>query len=82
MAAQGIATSFPDYVPDELAAKDVKEATDYLYLNYLIVDRRTGDLSKGAGVRLVKFAEQQGKAIGKKVFYGDCWRGNNDGLMK
>ena len=82
VAAQGVSTSFPDYVPEELAAKQVRDATDYLYLNYLIADRRTGDLAKGAGNRLVEFGEQQGRARGKTMFYGDCWRGNRDGLMR
>lgn len=82
VAAIGISTSFPNYVPPELAGEDVRKATDYLYLNYLIVDRRTGDLAKGAGYHLVAFATEQGKALGESIFYGDCWRGNNDGLMK
>ncbi|SPO23528.1 uncharacterized protein UTRI_02207 [Ustilago trichophora] len=82
VAAQGVSTSFPDYVPEKLAAKEVKESSDYLYLNYLIADRRTGDLAKGAASQLVAFALQEGKARGKSFFYGDCWRGNNDGLIK
>ncbi|SPO22197.1 uncharacterized protein UTRI_02207_B [Ustilago trichophora] len=82
VAAQGLSTSFPNYVPDELARNELKEATNYLYLNYLIADRRTGDLAKGAASQLVAFGINEGKARGKSVFYGDCWRGNNDGLIK
>ena len=82
VAAQGVSTNFPDYVPEKLAPQQVRDPTDYVYLNYLIADRRTGELAKGAGNRLVEFAESQAEAMGKSVFYGDCWRGNNDGLMK
>ncbi|SPC67365.1 uncharacterized protein UHOD_02945 [Ustilago sp. UG-2017b] len=82
VAAQGTSTSFPDYIPHDLISDELRKATDYLYLNYLIVDRRTGDLAKGAGNQLVTFAVEQGKALKKSKFYGDCWRGNRDGLMK
>lgn len=82
IAAMGISTFFPDYVPLALADEKPRKANDYLYLNYLVSDRRTGDLAKGVGAKLVAFAEEQGRALNKTVFYGDCWRGNNDGLMK
>ncbi|KAJ1028386.1 hypothetical protein NDA16_001553 [Ustilago loliicola] len=82
VAALGISTGFPGYVPQELAAEKVRKATDYLYLNYLIVDRRTGDLAKGSGNHLVTFATEQARSLDKRIFYGDCWRGNNDGLIK
>ncbi|CDS82444.1 uncharacterized protein SPSC_03263 [Sporisorium scitamineum] len=82
VAAQGLATGFPTYVPEHLADDKVREATDYLYLNYLIVDRRKGKLAKGSAARLVAFADGQAKQLNKKMFYGDCWRGNGDGLLK
>lgn len=82
VAAQGLATGFPDYVPEHLADKTVREATDYLYLSYLIADRRKGGLAKGSAAQLVAFADGQAKKLKKKVIYGDCWRGNNDGLLK
>lgn len=82
VAAMGISTSFPDYIPGGLASGEVKQGTDYMYLNYLISDRRAGELAKGAGSKLVEFGEAQSRNRGKTIFYGDCWRGNGDGLMK
>ncbi|EST07933.1 Acyl-CoA N-acyltransferase [Kalmanozyma brasiliensis GHG001] len=82
VAAQGLSTRFPDYVPESLASKDLRQAGDFLYLNYLIADRRKGDLAKGSAPHLISFAEQQCRKRHKTPFYGDCWRGNNDGLLK
>lgn len=82
VAALGVSNRFPDYVPKDLASSDLRQATDYHYLNYLIADRRAGELAKGAAAQLVRYAEEQCKQHGKTTFYGDCWRGNNDGLMK
>lgn len=82
VAAQGLSTSIPDYVPESLAGKDLREASDFLYLNYLIADRRKADLAKGAAPLLIAFAEEQCRKRHKMLFYGDCWRGNDDGLLK
>ncbi|CBQ72229.1 conserved hypothetical protein [Sporisorium reilianum SRZ2] len=82
VAAQGLSISIPSYVPEQLAGKDMREATDYLYLNYLIADRRKGHLAKGAAAQLVAYADGQAKQMNKAVFYSDCWRGNNDGLLR
>ncbi|GAC76973.1 LAMMER dual specificity kinases [Moesziomyces antarcticus T-34] len=82
VAALGVSCDFPDYVPDSLAGEGAKAAGNYAYLNYLISDRRAGDLAKGAAANLIPLAERQARALGKIIFYGDCWRGNNDGLIK
>nr|CDI56939.1 conserved hypothetical protein [Melanopsichium pennsylvanicum 4] len=82
VAAQGVSTSFPSYVPQSLAGKETRERSNYIYLNYLIADRRTGQQAKGAGDRLVAFAQEEARGKGKTIFFGDCWRGNGDGLMR
>ena len=82
VSAQGLSTSFPVYVPESLADNKTRTASDYLYLNYLIADRRKGDLAKGSAAHLVKFADQRAKELNKKIVYGDCWRGNKNGLLR
>lgn len=82
VAALGISVGFPDYVPEALAGRQTRDATDFVYLKYLVTDRRAASLAKGSATQLMTVAEQQARDMGKSVCYGDCWRGNGDGLLK
>lgn len=82
VAVAGLSVHFPDYVPLDLADDSTRKATDYVYLKYLVTDRRSGGLAKGSATQLMTFVETVSRDMGKKVCYGDCWRGNGDGLLK
>lgn len=82
VAALGISTAFPSYVPDSLADNSMRQAADYVYLKYLVTDRRCATLSKRSAAHLMAFAEQTAREMHMHICYGDCWRGNGDGLLK
>ena len=73
------AKSLP-YVRSILPEHD--EDDPFAYLAYLLSDRRTTPLNKGAGAALINHAKQEVKRLGLKRICGDCWAGNDRKLVK
>lgn len=69
-----------EYVHSVLPEQDEKEP--FVYLSYLLSDRRTGEISKGAGSFLIEHAKSVVKELGIKRICLDCWRGNGEKLVK
>lgn len=82
-AAMGISLDVPEYVTSGLLSADARDKADFVYLNYLIADRRAGSHARNTAHRLVhEHAVREAKRIGKSIIYVDCWNGNGDGLVK
>lgn len=54
----------------------------FLYIAYLIVDRRVGDWGKGTGGRLLQEAKKEARSRNCTRLLVDCWRGNGGGLIR
>ncbi|KAF2968370.1 hypothetical protein GQX73_g5231 [Xylaria multiplex] len=77
---------YPHYVgrhfDNDAIRKELDGTRDYLYLEALITDFRTGPWRKGAGAALIEYARQYCREKGKPILYGDCYSGNNRKLVK
>ncbi|KAI1439134.1 acetyltransferase [Xylaria sp. CBS 124048] len=62
--------------------RELDGATDYVYLEALITDYRTGSWRKGSGAMLVEYARQFCREKGKKALYLDAFAGNGRKLVK
>lgn len=69
-----------EYVRSILPEQDGERP--FVYLTYLITDRRVGELQKGAGAALVAFAREQVRGLAFHRLCVDCWRGNGGKLVK
>ncbi|KJZ76020.1 hypothetical protein HIM_04476 [Hirsutella minnesotensis 3608] len=54
----------------------------FVYLLYLLSDRRTGELGKGAGAALIAHARDETRKLGFGRLCVDCWRGNDSKLVQ
>jgi hypothetical protein len=69
-----------DYVRDILPENDEKDP--FIYLVYLMSDRRTTPYGKGAGGKLISQAKDEARNLGIKRICLDCWKGNDDKLVR
>ena len=69
-----------DYIRSILPEQD--EEDPFVYLSYLLSDRRTSLISKGAGAALIAHAKGEVRKLGIKRICCDCWRGNDRRLVK
>jgi hypothetical protein len=69
-----------DYTRPVIAEQD--EADPFLYVRYLVTDRRVGGLSKGSGQILLAHAEDVARSLGVDRLALDGWNGNGGLLVK
>lgn len=69
-----------DYTRPVLPEQDVQDP--FLYVRYLVTDRRAGRLSKGSGQRLLEYADEVARSQGVGRLCLDGWNGNNYLLVK
>lgn len=69
-----------EYVRDILPRQDDQDP--FLYLAYLLSDRRARPIGKGAGAALIRYAQDEARRLGISRICGDCWRGNERRLVK
>lgn len=69
-----------DYVRPILPRQD--DDDPFLYLSYLLSDRRVRPFGKGAGADLIAHAVDEARRLGLKRICTDCWRGNEHRLVK
>lgn len=70
----------PDCVRSVLPQQDGAEP--FVYVTYLMSNRRAGDLAKGAGAFLIAFAKDQARLLGVTRLCLDCYSGNDRKLVK
>ncbi|KAK3710987.1 hypothetical protein LTR37_010008 [Vermiconidia calcicola] len=68
-----------DYVRSILPERD--EEDPFVYLHYLLSDRRTSSIGKGAGAALIAHAKEELRKLGVERMCCDCWRGNDRRLV-
>lgn len=69
-----------DYIHSVLPIRD--ENDPFVFVKYLLSDRRAGALAKGAGGVLLEHAKAETKRFGLNRICLDCWRGNDRKLVK
>jgi hypothetical protein len=69
-----------DYTRPVLPEQDSRDP--FLYVRYLVTDRRVGDLSKGSGRKLLDYADEVAKSLGIGRLCLDGWSGNDYRLIK
>ncbi|KAI0412176.1 acetyltransferase [Xylaria grammica] len=83
MLSEGI---YPHYLrphfDQEPIKKELDGTSDYIYLEALITDFRTGPWRKGAGAALIEHSQQFCRERGKPILYGDSYAGNGRKLVK
>lgn len=70
----------PDYVRSVLPVTDGEDP--FIYMQYLLSDRRTSPHNRGAGVALIFHAKEEARKLGIKRLCLDCWRGNGNKLAQ
>jgi hypothetical protein len=69
-----------DYTRPVLSEQDAQDP--FLYVRYLVTDRRVGGLSKGSGQKLLQYADEVARSLGVGRLCLDGWNGNNYLLVK
>lgn len=69
-----------DYTRPVLPEQDAKDP--FVYVRYLVTDRRVGKLSKGSGQRLLEYADEVARLLGIGRLCLDGWNGNDYLLVK
>lgn len=54
----------------------------FIYLLYLLSDRTTAPHGKGAGAALISHAKDEARKLGIRRLCVDCWRGNDNKLVR
>ncbi|KAF4834475.1 hypothetical protein CGCTS75_v003462 [Colletotrichum tropicale] len=76
----------PGHVKNHFHVEKIREALegrkDFVYVDVLISDFRTGGLRKGAGEALLGRAGKYAVEKGMKEVYIDAWAGNGGGLVR
>ncbi|KAI1133275.1 acetyltransferase [Nemania abortiva] len=83
MLSEGI---YPKYLNDhfdkEAIRKPLDGTSDYIYLEALITDYRTGPWRRGAGAALIEHARRFCREKGKSTIFVDSYAGNDRKLVK
>ncbi|KAI0399324.1 acetyltransferase [Xylaria palmicola] len=83
MLSEGIC---PGYIRCQFDKEPIKKALDgtqdYIYLEALFTDHRTGPWRKGAGAALIEHSRKLCQERGQRVLYLDCYAGNERKLVK
>ena len=69
-----------DYTRPILPEQDAQDP--FLYVRYLVTDRRVGTLSKGSGQKLLECADEEARSLDIGRLCLDGWNGNNYLLVK
>jgi len=69
-----------DYTRPVLPEQDARDP--FVYVRYLVTDRRVGRLSKGSGRRLLDYADEVARSLDIDRLCLDGWNGNNYLLVK
>ena len=80
VAAMILEGSYEDYVREILPEQD--EQDPFVFMTYLLSDRRVGSVGKGAGAALITHAKDKAGELGVKRLCSDCWRGNDRKLVR
>ncbi|KAF2227636.1 hypothetical protein BDZ85DRAFT_5727 [Elsinoe ampelina] len=67
-----------EYIGPVMPVQDEKDP--FVFVKYLMTDRRAGELAKGAGAFALRYAVDRARALGFKRVVLDCWSGNGGKL--
>ncbi|KAI3325162.1 acetyltransferase [Xylariaceae sp. AK1471] len=70
------------YADKNTVGKELSGTQDYVYLDGLITDYRTGPWRKGAGAALIEHCRQYCRERGKPILYLDGYSGNDRKLVR
>jgi len=79
-AALVLETVSASYVRDLLPEQD--EADPFVYVAFIMSNRRVAEASKGAGAALLEVARQQAQEVGVRRICLDCYAGNERKLIR
>ena len=80
VAAMILDSKSSDYVRSVLPEED--DDDPFIFLAYLLSDRRTSSINKGAGAVLINHAKDEARQLGIRRITGDCWAGNDRKLVR
>ncbi|KAI9661116.1 MAG: hypothetical protein M1821_009443 [Bathelium mastoideum] len=80
VAAMILDSKSSDYTRSVLPEED--DHDPFIFLAYLLSDRRTSSINKGAGAVLIKHAKDEARQLGIRRITGDCWAGNDRKLVR
>lgn len=69
-----------EYVRDIIPENDDNDP--FIYVLYLMSDRRVAPFGKGAGANLISHAKAEARRLGFRRLCLDCWRGNDNRLIR
>lgn len=69
-----------DYTRPVIPEQD--ETDPFLFVRFLVSDRRVGEFSRGAGKVLLEHAERIARDLGVGRLMLDGWSGNGGGLVR
>ncbi|KAI1116241.1 acetyltransferase [Nemania sp. NC0429] len=83
MLSEGLYPPYMRQVFDKDAIRGALDGTrDYIYLEALITDFRTGPWRKGAGAALIEHARRYCRERGQSIIYLDSYAGNGGKLVR
>ena len=80
VAAMILESKSSDYVRSVLPEAD--DDDPFIFLAYLLSDRRTSSINKGAGAVLINYAKDEARQLGIRRITSDCWAGNDRKLIR
>jgi hypothetical protein len=80
VAAMVLEGQSSDYTRPVLPEQDAQDP--FIWVRYLVTDRRAGALSKGSGQRLLDYADEVARSMGLNRLCLDGWNGNDYLLIK
>jgi hypothetical protein len=69
-----------EYVREIVPKND--DNNPFIYVLYLMSDRRTAPHGKGAETALISHAKDEARKLGLRRLCLDCWRGNDNKLVQ
>lgn len=70
----------PDYARSVISENDVEDP--FLFMAYLLTDRRVGSVGKGAGTYFLDRVKDEARQLGLTRIVCDCWSGNDRKLVR
>lgn len=80
VAAMILTGSSADYTRSVIPAQD--ENNPFMWVYWLVSDRRVGAASRGSGQALLDYAASMAQDLGLRRLCLDCWNGNNRRLVQ
>lgn len=80
VAAAILSAKSPAYARSAIPEQDVEHP--FLFMAYLLTDRRTGSIGTGAGSFVINYVKDVAQRLGLRRIVCDCWSGNDRKLVR